>query len=742
MLHIKVLAYMHMKQKPFLSASFPIRRYVLLLAALLAWSTPLPVVRADAVSDAKARVDAAGTNLEKLNALFKYAQVLNGVNATREELGKAREALNQSLAIIAKIEAGGDRIEPQSHFHYIAGLVAVRLEDYAGAIRFFNDAERKKFVEESVTTPHKGALLFGVRGEAKWKSYDYASALADFNRAIELNDDKGYYSQRARLHFDMGNADAARVDWLKGDKVTSDEQNVAVDVAHERARLDGLSTQAIDAFPFDAALLPLNKAIARNPRAMQPLLERATYLIRRGAGGGGGAKAEIAKAQRDINYALRLEPASPQAFHLRARALWRLAILDGKLHDAKTDKAIRSAFNRALQNAGDPVALRFDVGDYMMARAQLLRPEPLAPAERTKALESAVFNYSYVIRLEPKNTLARAKRIRAEQLSERPDFHLVLTDSAAIAQGGLAATERADAAEIETLQKQVESARVQALLQSGAWTEAETAVQSALQKYPNQASLLQMRGQLHTLRGRYDDAIKDLQAALNTSRFHAQSWWWLGLALDGKGDAAQAKQALDNAVKIDARLAPLTTGTRYATDKPTDKPIVSPPVAGDVKPQGTALQHKDAGNALRVKNDATGALAEYSIALQIDPNFTDALNNRATIYAEQSKIDLALADINRALELEPKHRVASLVRADIRAALGETTLALEDANNALLYADNDERRVSALMSRARLHSRLKDKSSALKDLDGAEKLAATNTEWLKNIAELRTTLEK
>src|SRR5690606_3863414 len=111
-----------MKRKPFLSFSFPIRRSALLLTALLSWSTPLPIVRADAVSDAKARVDAANTDLEKLNALFKYAQALSGVNATREQLLKARETLNQSLAIIAKIEATGDRLEPQSHFHYIAGL--------------------------------------------------------------------------------------------------------------------------------------------------------------------------------------------------------------------------------------------------------------------------------------------------------------------------------------------------------------------------------------------------------------------------------------------------------------------------------------------------------------------------------------------------------------------------------------------------------------------------------------------
>lgn len=740
MYRIKVFAYKYMKLKS--SSSFPFRRSALLLSALLAWSSPLPVVRADAVSDAKMRVDAANTDLEKLNALFKYAQTLIGFNATREELGKAREAMNQSLAIIAKIEAAGNRIEPQSHIHYLAGIAALQLEDYASAIRFFNDAERKNFVNDNATSTHKGALLFGVRGETKWKIYDYVGALADFNRAIELNDGKGYYAQRARLYFDMGDADAARVDWAKSDKNPSEEQNVVLRLAEERARLDGQSNQAIEEFPFDAALLPFNKAIAQNPRITQPLLERATYLIRKGAGWSGGAKAEIAKAERDIDYVLRLEPSSSRAHHLRALALWRLATLESKLHHTDTDNNIVAAFNRALQDDPNVAAIRFDVGEYFMTRARLIRPEPLDPAERSKALENAVYNFSQAIRLEPQNNLARAKRIQAEQLNERPDFHLVLTDTAIIAKDGLAAAEGVTAAEIEVLQYQLEIARVQALLQSGAWSEAEKALQSALQKNPNNASLLQLRGQIHTLRGRYDDAINDLQVSLNTSRYHAQSWWWMGMALDGKGNIAHAKQAIENALKFDARLVPLIMGTRYAADNPTKRPLVMPPVEGDVKPQGTALQHKEAGNALKIKNDVTGALTEYSVALQIDPNFADALNNRALIYAQQGKFDLAITDINRALEIEPQHRLASLVRSDIRAKLGDITPAMDDINNAVRYADTNERRATALISRARLHTRLNDKTRALKDLDEAEKMAANDTERLKQISELRTELER
>jgi tetratricopeptide (TPR) repeat protein len=717
---------------------FPLAACAALLACTL--STPAPIVRADAVSDAKARVDGATTDLEKLNALFKYAQALNGFDATREELEKARDALNQSLAIIARMEAAGNRIQPQSHFHYMAGLVAERLDDYASAIRFFDAAERWNFVAENATARHKGALLFGVRGEAKWKNYDYTGALADFNRAIELNnDEKGYYSQRARLHFDMGNEDAARSDWAKGDKIASGEQVAVENAARQAALLDGTNNANVE-FPFDRKLLPFNKAIAGSPRETQLLLNRAAYLVRTGFRNEGGNAQEIAKAQRDLSRVLRLAPRSAQAHHLQALALWRLTTLNRTLHDAKSDEAIQMAFGRALQNTDNPAPYRVDAGDYLVARARALILTD--PGARPKVLVNAMFNYSHAVLKQPNNSLARARRIRLEMTSERPDPHTLLTDSEAIARDGLTASpETVDETEAEKLRAEAQTARAQALLQNGELTQAQQVLDAALQN-DKSATNLRLRGQIHVLRGRYDEAITDLEDSLNHARGNSQTWWWLGLAQDGKGNTVRAKSALDNAIRIDARLSPQLNGTRYAASTPTAKALVMPPVTGELTPSGTALQHKDAGNALVQKQDEDGALAEYNVALRIDPNYADALNNRANIYHNRGKVDLALDDIKIALQNDPEHRVAWLTRSHIYYAMGDLKSALADLNNAVRYAETDERRCGALISRARLYVKMNDKARARDDIDAAQKLAGNEADRLKQIEEIRAALEK
>lgn len=713
-----------------------------LMVFFLGFVAPLAVGRADNISDAKTKVDMARTEIEKINALYNYARALNRLGATREEMLKAREAVSQSLTLIAKLENAGQVLEPQSQFHYYAGVLALQTDDYVAAIRFFDTAERKKFVQEGIALGGKGALLFRVRAEAKWKNYDYAGALTDYNRAIELESAKSDYASRSRLHFDMGNIDAARADWGKGDKFDRDEQSDVLDIARERALLDGVSAQPIEDFPFDAALLPFNIAIMQNPRAAQPLLERAAYLIRRGVGGSGGRKKEIAKAQRDINYVLLLEPTSSKAFHLRALALWRLAVLNRTLQDAANTEPIVAAFNRALRNAENVAAIRLDIGDFWGARAQALPRDEASREERQKLLANAIFNYSQILIEQPQNSLPRARRIRLEQLNERPDSHMLLTDSEAIARDGLMALPGSiDEAEAQQLRYEAETARAQALLQNGELTAAQKTLDSALQRDPD-ANNLRLRGQIYVLRGRYDEAIADLERSLLDQRGNAQSWWWLGLAQDGKGNVVRAKSAFDNAIRIDASLARLTDGTRYAAHNPTDKSLVMPPVMSDLRPSGTPFEHKEAGNALMQKKDEAGALAEFSLALRLDPNYADALNNRASVYIGQGKLDLALADINRALQIEPTHRVAWLTRARIYNAQGERKLALSDLDNAVRYADTDVRRFTVLIDRAYLHLRLADKASARSDMDTAEKLSGTDTERLKQIAELRALLEK
>lgn len=57
-------------------------------------------------------------------------------------------------------------------------------------------------------------------------------------------------------------------------------------------------------------------------------------------------------------------------------------------------------------------------------------------------------------------------------------------------------------------------------------------------------------------------------------------------------------------------------------------------------------------------NNKDSAIDDYTRALQLDPDFEDAYNNRGVIYMNNGKSDLAIADFNKVLQLNPYKRDA------------------------------------------------------------------------------------
>jgi tetratricopeptide (TPR) repeat protein len=58
------------------------------------------------------------------------------------------------------------------------------------------------------------------------------------------------------------------------------------------------------------------------------------------------------------------------------------------------------------------------------------------------------------------------------------------------------------------------------------------------------------------------------------------------------------------------------------------------------------------GRALNLKGDTAGAIADFSKAIEIRPNYTQAYNSRGSVYASKGDYEKALADVTRAGELE------------------------------------------------------------------------------------------
>lgn len=73
----------------------------------------------------------------------------------------------------------------------------------------------------------------------------------------------------------------------------------------------------------------------------------------------------------------------------------------------------------------------------------------------------------------------------------------------------------------------------------------------------------------------------------------------------------------------------------------------------------------------------------YDRAIQIDPEYAEAYNRRATLFMSEDKLDEAILDLNEAIRLEPRHFGAWLGLAVIFEGLGAEKEALRAYENVL-----------------------------------------------------------
>jgi len=60
------------------------------------------------------------------------------------------------------------------------------------------------------------------------------------------------------------------------------------------------------------------------------------------------------------------------------------------------------------------------------------------------------------------------------------------------------------------------------------------------------------------------------------------------------------------------------------------------------------------GHAYGEKGQYDQEIADYTMAIEIDPKFARAYNNRGVAYGKKAQYDQAIADFNKAIEIDPK----------------------------------------------------------------------------------------
>ncbi len=163
----------------------------------------------------------------------------------------------------------------------------------------------------------------------------------------------------------------------------------------------------------------------------------------------------------------------------------------------------------------------------------------------------------------------------------------------------------------------------------------------------------------------------------------------------------------------------LSRGTLYAIQNSLDEAIADFSKAIDLDPNN-ATPYNNRGSAYNNQNKLNEAIADFSKAIELDPKYAMPYHNRGAVYFKQKKLDQAIADLSKAIELDPKYAKAYHNRGTTYAtqnnldeAIADFSKAIElDPNNVMPYNN----RGSAYDNQNKLNEAIADFSKAI-DLD-------------------------
>jgi tetratricopeptide (TPR) repeat protein len=147
-----------------------------------------------------------------------------------------------------------------------------------------------------------------------------------------------------------------------------------------------------------------------------------------------------------------------------------------------------------------------------------------------------------------------------------------------------------------------------------------------------------------------------------------------------------------------------------------------------------ALYYFLRGNEHSERGELNQAIADFTEALRIYPQFAAAYHNRAVIETRRGEPDRAIADFAKALRFDPDNPATYLDRGRAYGAVGQYDLALADFNQALGL---DPKNARAYRDRGAIHSRKGANDRAIADckeslrLDPGDGIANNELAWLR-----------
>jgi tetratricopeptide (TPR) repeat protein len=193
------------------------------------------------------------------------------------------------------------------------------------------------------------------------------------------------------------------------------------------------------------------------------------------------------------------------------------------------------------------------------------------------------------------------------------------------------------------------------------------------------------RGVSNLKKGQIDDAVSDLNKAVELNPEDASTYFYRGNAFYENGQIEKAVSDYTKAIERSPRYtnAYFSRGYVYLTTGEYSKAISDFNKVIDIHPDN-AHAYNYRGCVHFAQKEYQGALDDFSKAIELDPGYIDAYLNRGNIYYDVKKMfSMAIEDYSKAIELNPEDAVNYYLRGNEYLKIRNVRRSLSDFNMAI-----------------------------------------------------------
>ena len=244
--------------------------------------------------------------------------------------------------------------------------------------------------------------------------------------------------------------------------------------------------------------------------------------------------------------------------------------------------------------------------------------------------------------------------------------------------------------------------------------------QEAMESYPDNSKLLNLRGIHQVQQNKYNAAMEDFDKAIELDPNHAIAYINRGILNATLDKTQEAMADYGKAIELDPNNAEayINRGILNTKLDKTKEAMADFDKAIELDPNN-ATSYIIRGIFNDNLDKTQEAMADFDKAIELDPNDTTAYILRGNLNAKLNKTQEAVAGYGKAIELDPNNATAYRNRGILNANLGKTQEAIVDFDKTIELDPND---AEAYINRAQIKEAMGDHAGAQEDQKTAERL--------------------